>query len=248
MPDTLDQIAYNILNKMEGGRAHHNTYYSLDQIKYNIENYRTLFLRRDLRESHDLRNFEQKINMNMFRITESKVNGNISYALESIKEIPMLLRLKHQMPLMIKNEQSKVTIPVIDHHGSYYQQNFNRYTNRNPRAFMRGNLLYITGDPVSKQLEGLINNKEELDTEKITANVTDIEIYGLFEKPTEVMQFNGIDLDDVGNQPYPITKDFIQRITEGLINGELQMLMQTPSDTKHNATPDHQLGLLRQDR
>ena len=44
---TLNEIAYNLLNLVRGGRSNHDEHISLDQIKFNIKHYRAVFIRRD---------------------------------------------------------------------------------------------------------------------------------------------------------------------------------------------------------
>ena len=44
---TLDEIAYNLLNLMRGGRSSNDEHISLEQIKFNIKHYRAMFIRRD---------------------------------------------------------------------------------------------------------------------------------------------------------------------------------------------------------
>ena len=44
---TLNEIAYNLLNLIRGGRSNHDEHISLDQIKFNIKHYRAVFIRRD---------------------------------------------------------------------------------------------------------------------------------------------------------------------------------------------------------
>ena len=44
---TLNEIAYNLLNLVRGGRSSHDEHISLDQIKFNIKHYRAMFIRRD---------------------------------------------------------------------------------------------------------------------------------------------------------------------------------------------------------
>lgn len=235
MADTLNEIAYNLLNKIEGGRSHNNTYYSLDQIKFNIENYRSLFLRRDLRDSHDLYMFEQSLTIPMTRdVKQVDMRGNITYVLKSSKEIPQFIRAKHQIPLTVIHERSGEVFPVTYGYIRFFSE-YNKYSKNKPVCHIHGGILYIHRDDMSKVISGITDNEDAQDVNEVTLN-------GVFEKPTEAMIFNGIDPVDVGSQPYPITKDLTQRITEGLINGELQMIMQSPNDTKHNTLPDHQLG------
>ena len=44
---TLNEIAYNILNLVRGGRPNQSEHISLDQIKFNIKHYRAMMIRRD---------------------------------------------------------------------------------------------------------------------------------------------------------------------------------------------------------
>ena len=44
---TLNEIAYNLLNLVRGGRSNHDEHISLDQIKFNVKHYRAMFIRRD---------------------------------------------------------------------------------------------------------------------------------------------------------------------------------------------------------
>ena len=44
---TLDEIAYNLLNLVRGGRSNQDEHISLDQIKFNVKHYRAMFIRRD---------------------------------------------------------------------------------------------------------------------------------------------------------------------------------------------------------
>ena len=247
MSDTLDQIAYNILNKIEGGRSHNNTYYSLDQIKYNIENYRALFLRRDLRDSHDLKNFEQSLVKPVFRVISSVVPDPgrmsmiaISHVLTTKEPLPSVLRTKHQLPLTVHDIKKREFYPVVEYIDRYWQM-FNKYTSKYPRCHVKDGYLFIEGDVVSRALKQAIEKGQDIDENVFLTDIKEIEIRGVFESPTEVMVINGVDPTETGSQPYPLTKDLIQRITEGLINGELQMLMQSPNDTKHNTLPDHKL-------
>ena len=47
---TLDEITYNLLNLIRGGRLHHDEHISADQIKFNIKHYRAMLIRRVMLE------------------------------------------------------------------------------------------------------------------------------------------------------------------------------------------------------
>ena len=59
---TLNEIAYNLLNLLRGGRSNHDDHISLDQIKFNIKHYRAMFIRRDqARNGFTSRHIEQDL-------------------------------------------------------------------------------------------------------------------------------------------------------------------------------------------
>ena len=59
---TLNEIAYNLLNLIRGGRSGHDEHISLEQLKFNIKYYRAMFIRRDFaRHGIVTRHFEQNL-------------------------------------------------------------------------------------------------------------------------------------------------------------------------------------------
>ena len=59
---TLNEIAYNILNLVRGGRSSNNEHISLSQIKFNVKYYRAMLIRRDFaRNGMVTRHLEQDL-------------------------------------------------------------------------------------------------------------------------------------------------------------------------------------------
>ena len=59
---TLDEIAYNILNLLRGGRSSNDEFISVDQIKFNIRHYRAMLIRRDYaRNAYVSKSIEQDL-------------------------------------------------------------------------------------------------------------------------------------------------------------------------------------------
>ena len=59
---TLNEIAYNILNLVRGGRSNNNDHISISQIKFNIKYYRAMLIRRDFtRNGMITRHLEQDL-------------------------------------------------------------------------------------------------------------------------------------------------------------------------------------------
>ena len=59
---TLNEIAHNVLNLVRGGHSHHDESISLRQIKFNIQYYRAMLIRRDFaRNGMVTRHLEQDL-------------------------------------------------------------------------------------------------------------------------------------------------------------------------------------------
>jgi len=222
---SLNEIAYNLLNTMRGGRSSQEEYLSLEQIKFAIKYYRTLFIRRDFyRNKNRFRMFEQDlgiVDVSMYDTAESNVEESLVQMLRTDDRIPTPVRLKEWEGLTFVGgiDKSGKPIPVIDAHRNYWQK-FNKYTANQPEAFYRDGYVYL-------------RNVDNLDV---------INIRGVFEDPEEVHDFthqNGLDLYD-DSSPFPISSDMLQRITQGMINGELSVLIQTTNDTELDNLQDTQ--------
>jgi hypothetical protein len=237
--DSLKVIAYNLLNKLRGGRSSNTEKISLDQLMYNVELYRALLIRRDMEGSRDVREFEQYvtdditaaqpyINMKNIDLAGGKSYIGIGFAMRSVSRLPKPIRLKNQFALNITTLGRKNIIPVIPYQYSQYQT-YNKYTKNKPRAYMLDNYLYIVGDSLSQFLNEVLGGTSNV---ALDTNILDkVQLFGVFEQPREVMKYNGVNPNEVDDVSYPISYDMVQRINESLIRGELQLLGQTQDET-----------------
>ena len=71
---TLNEIAYNILNIVRGGRSNSDDHLSLSQIKFNIKYYRAMMIRRDMARNNFMsRHIEQDLGcLKLIRVNASK--------------------------------------------------------------------------------------------------------------------------------------------------------------------------------
>ena len=71
---TLNEIAYNILNLVRGGRSSNNDYISTSQIKFNVKYYRAMLIRRDFaRNGIITRHLEQDLGcLELIKVDASK--------------------------------------------------------------------------------------------------------------------------------------------------------------------------------
>lgn len=236
--ETLNQLAQNILNKLEGGRATTNSFISLEQIKYNIEHYRALFLRRELRNDEDLSFFEQPISLTFKRETKVNYPYKVNSYLVSNETLPTILRLKDRYALSIYNAERTKVIPVENSNISHLHE-YNRYTKKDARAYILDRKLHIASDAIAMLITSNIKQEDfELDTKDYTYYIAKtFSIHGVFESPTEIMLLNGLSPIDIDSNPYPISMDMSARIAEGILNGTLQLIKQTTADTLHDNLP-----------
>lgn len=220
---SLNQIAFNLLNLIRGGISSNQEPITLEQIKFTIKYYRSLFIRRDMeRNNNRFRMFEQDlgvIEVDQFDTAEDIYEESLVEVLRTVSKIPTPIRMKNWEGITFVGSIDKQgrPIPIVDGHRSYWSK-FNKYTRFEPEAYYRNGYIYI-------------RNCNDLDM---------INIRGVFEDPEQVFEFvndNGLDLYD-DNSPFPISTDMIQGITQGLISGELQVMGSVPKDETSDRTPN----------
>jgi len=230
---TLNELSYNVLNKLSGGRSTHNSYISLDQVKFNINYYRSLLIHRDIRRSQNTEYFEQELcPVELTRVTSTN-NSNIHTILKSVERLPDIVRFNYEFPFYVKSKLLDIEYPIESMHRAIFQK-YNRYTDKEPRAYLRNGYLYLTRDLYGE----FIHNELEEEPDQIN----DLCVRGIFENPTQVQIFNGVDPLDADDKPYPVSGDMAQRISESLINGDFQLILRTPADITHDNLPPSPKG------
>lgn len=225
---TLDEIANDIRNKMRGGRSANSDPMSLEQIKHNIEMWRGLLIRRD--DNNDIRGLEQTMhNMTVERMDFSSdpVYNDQRNMLRTSVRIPSIVRMQNRIPLSVRTPGANDIYPVIDH-STLPLQRYNRFANK-PKAFLLDGYVWIDGDAVSRSIDAMISGDDQAEFD-VDKEFSIIDIVGVFERPTNVMQLNGVNRENTGSQEYPITADMVQRITEGIIKGDMQMMVRTEEE------------------
>jgi len=210
---TLNEIAYNILNLVRGGNSHHDESISLDQIKFNIQYYRAMLIRRDFaRNGLVTRHLEQDLGC----IELEKVDATkccklplSCHVMKSKVRIPRTVRFNFTDAITYVGAIDGITdIPIVDSHMVKYLI-WDKYTKDNTKAYMIEDYLYL----VNPQDIGFVN------------------VRGVFEDPREVASFDcsGSNCYD-DDSAYPIPADMLQIITQGLQQGEMSVLAGTMSD------------------
>jgi len=197
---TLNEIVYNLADIVGKSDVPH----FIERLKFNVKYYRAIFIRRDQeRNSYLPEQFMQSFCVEMIKVDASECcNVTVDCIIMRSKEkLPAAIRLKNGSPLTyvgtIDNLKSFAPMTV----GELPTISHSTFTGRTPRYFLQNGYLYV------------INSKAI----KLT-------VKGIFEDPAEVANFecDGDCYSD--DNAFPIAADMVQRITQSLLSGELQIL------------------------
>lgn len=205
---TLREITNNISSLLDDRIE--RTDYTIDQIIYTLNYYRSLFLRRDVQRGSRLIPFEQEIT-DTFDLLDSNSFGR--NALKSQSDIPKPVRMKEMDAgglTYVGERTADVSYPVLQIHRRRFSE-YAKYSHSKTFASYLDGKVYLFG--------GLPDSLSSGDTK-------DFDIRGIFEKPEEVMELNNPS-SDIMSLEYPISSDMLQRITQSLISGEISILTGT---------------------
>ena len=218
---TLNEIAYNILNLVRGGRSNNNEHISISQIKFNIKYYRAMLIRRDFaRNGMVTRHLEQDLGcLELEKVDASKCcDLPVSCAVyRTKKKLPKTIRFSFSDAITHVGDVTGLsTIPLIEPHAIEWLP-YDKYTKDKFKAYMIEDYIYIY-------------NAQGLQF---------VNIRGVFENPEDVALFDcdGSDCYDE-DMDFPIPMDMIQIITQGIMSGELMMLASSTNDTTNDTMQD----------
>jgi len=220
---TLNEIAYNLLNLVRGGKSNQDETISLEQIKFNIKHYRAMFIRRDqARNGFISRHIEQDLGcVNLIKVDASKCcNLPVSESVWRTKDpLPKTIRFNFEEALTYVGDVTGTkTIPVIPSNTIAYLP-YDTYTKGRYKAYMIADYLYIY-------------NSNGMDT---------INVRGVFENPEDVSRYGDCAKGgcyDADKDDFPIPMDMVNLINQGITNGELTLLAGTYSDTSNDRSMD----------
>ena len=224
---TLNEIAYNLLNLIRGGRSNHDEHISLDQIKFNIKHYRAMFIRRDFaKNGFTSRHIEQDLGcVDLERVDASQCCNLPSTCIvyKSIKPIPKTIRYNFEEAITYVGDVTGTgTIPLVNSNMVQFLP-WDKYTKDNYKAYMINDFLYVY-------------NADGLQT---------VNVRGVFEDPEDVATFDqcsGGGCYDDSATDFPISMDMLSLINQGILAGELRLLGASISDTKNDRMQDGSIG------
>lgn len=210
---TLNEIAYNILNLVRGGQSHHDEGISLRQIKFNVQYYRAMLIRRDFaRNGMTTRHLEQDLGCIELEVVDASKCCGLPlscHVMKSKKKIPRTVRFNFTDALTYVGGIDGITdIPVVSSHMVKFLI-WDKYTKDNTKAYMIEDYLYLA----NPHDIGFVN------------------VRGVFEDPERVAEFtcDGNQCYD-DTMDYPIPGDMLQTITQGIMQGELGLMSGTIND------------------
>tara|TARA_Y100001963_G_scaffold155730_1_gene247624 strand:+ start:135 stop:842 length:708 start_codon:yes stop_codon:yes gene_type:complete len=221
---TLNEIAYNLLNLLRGGRSNQDEHISLDQIKFNIKHYRAVFIRRDYaKNGFTSRHIEQDLGkIEIIPVDASKACGIITDCpvYRSKQRIPKTIRYNFEEAITYVGDVTGFgTIPMVPSNMIQWLP-YDKYTNKKMKSYMIEDYIYIY-------------NAEGLEA---------INVRGVFEDPQDVASFTvckgTLGCYDDSVHDFPISMDMLSLINQGLIAGELNLLSRTFSDTENDRMQD----------
>ena len=222
---TLNEIAYNILNLVRGGRSSNNDHISTSQIKFNVKYYRAMLIRRDFaRNGMITRHLEQDLGcLELIKVDASKCcNLPTECAVyRTVKKIPKTVRFNFKDAVTYVGAiDGKANIPIVESHTVQWLP-FDKYTKNKMKAYMIEDYLYVYN------ADGL----------------KFINVRGIFEDPEDLSKYDcdGTDCYDEDSD-FPIPMDMLQTITQGIMSGELMMLSTSVNDTTNDTLQDQGQG------
>jgi len=218
---TLNEIAYNILNLVRGGRSSNNDHISTSQIKFNVKYYRAMLIRRDFaRNGIITRHLEQDLGcLELIKVDASKCcRLPVDCAVyRTVKKVPRTVRFNFSDAITHVGDVSGTgTIPIVDSNAVQWLP-YDKYTKNKMKAYMIEDYIYIYNADGLKY----------------------INVRGIFEDPEDVAMFDCDGSDCYSDDSeFPIPMDMLQTITQGIMSGELMMLSSSVNDTTNDTLQD----------
>lgn len=262
---TLNQIAYNILNVIRGGRSNNDDHISLDQIKFNIKYYRAMLIRRDLARNNFMsRHIEQDLKcLRLIPVDANKCCASYGLDIRPVDRVNAYNSSEHTTDntsgdqTNVGNQISTGNSPTFDGSDCILMRTEMKIP-RTVRANFKELITFVGAVDGLERIPLIDSNRiKYIGYDKYTKDVKKaffiedylyvynanemelINVRGVFEDP-EVLKYFDCDGSECYDDDslFPMPADMIDAITAGLLNGTMLMISTIPSDTELDRMQD----------
>lgn len=208
----LNKLVTDLQLIIRGSQVSQSEPISKRQIEDWVHQYRALLLKRDIDKGRTINSdYIQEIpdlEVDLVEKSEDNPINSGCYLLKSVDKIPKTLDLHFSNGITYVGNILGRQFQIVPYNRLYFQK-YKKYASNLEQAAIRNQYIYIT------------NNKE----------LKYINVRGVFENPLELEEFS--DIDFYSN--YPLPQDKIPLLKEMVLQKELNISAQSPSDTKNDS-------------
>lgn len=223
---TLDNIITDLLNVIRGSKVTQSESITRRQLEEWVNEYRALLIKQDM-DKGKMPNpdYIQEIPGLLLEVVDKSNEVDLdssTYFMRTKLTIPKTVDLNFKSGLMYVGTIDGREIQFVPEGRARWQQ-YRRFTNNDPLAFLRNRRLYIHN----------------------VTPLTTVTIRGIFEVPTEVGNYINTNADTVTmgyRDPYPIPANMIPVLKEMILSKELGIMSQAPSDNKNDGSNEMSLN------
>lgn len=218
---TLNEITYNLLNIVRGGRIADDEQISQRQIGFMVSYYRALLIRRNYERKKEINpQLIQDLGCVELELADRSECCDVDlatgcYVLRTVEEIPKLIEFSDRIALEFVGSIDKVkSFQQI----SAFQQQFytySKYTGKKEAFYYQNNRVYVINNTVLER----------------------INIRGIFEDPTEASRFHHCSGEPCYSMDstYPIAAHMLAEVNSLILSKEFQVEIQAPTDDENDA-------------
>jgi hypothetical protein len=222
---TLNEIAENIAFKM----GEQFNYTLRESIKDTIINYRAKFIRDDSdRNVFNSTHFSQVLTIDFEEVSILDAFGDISCITAICPDITeqleyKVLRSKELIPIPVRlktlNISPFIYLGSVDGKKGFIPTTLDSFYYVTDLKYNRKNVYYVYMD---NRLY-IINNLNQCDINE-TLKICNVLLKGVFENPREAVKICNIKTNDVDDAYFPIGRDMLVLISNGIIKGEYALI------------------------
>jgi len=232
---TLNQLVYDLINLLRGGGTTDDDMLGRRQVAFWIINTRALLIRQDYDKG---RTISDNIIQTISCLPVEQIDASMCPCI--ITAGCNIMRSVSQIPKPIETAQKDLIIrisPPVINQRPYSLINFhrslwigmNKYTRHGGKAFYKDRYIYLMN---------------------VDPSVSFVSVDAVFEDPRELANYNACNnapcYDD--NSNFPISRWMVELMKKMIVDTDIKVLLNTPSDMKNDAAPPVQPVIVPQNQ